>query len=75
MTERFIISGRLDGSLLPWIDGHARRIGVAVDFGPRSDSAMELRVDGPPALLDAMEMGCLLGPIDVWIEDIRREPV
>ncbi|EEX13930.1 conserved hypothetical protein [Citreicella sp. SE45] len=36
---------------------------------------MEIEVEGPPALLDAMEMGCLLGPIEVWVESIVRERV
>jgi len=75
MGERFIISGQLGQTLVPWICRHALRIGVHVDIGAYSANALELRVDGPSPMLDAMEMGCLLGPIDAWIENIRREPI
>lgn len=74
MAEWFIISGQLGHSLSPWIGKHADRIGVDVRFGNSSADRLEICVDGPPALLDAMEMGCLLGPIDIWVDDIQRKP-
>ena len=27
---------------------------------------------GPEEMLDAMELGCSLGPITVWVEEIER---
>jgi hypothetical protein len=33
---------------------------------------IELEVAGPVELIDMMEMGCSLGPIDVWVERIER---
>lgn len=33
---------------------------------------MTIVVAGPPALVDAMEMACSLGPIDVLVERIER---
>ena len=75
MAERFTISGRLGASMPPWIGRHAARIGIEARIRSESTRRIELWVDGPPALLDAMEMGCLLGPIDIWIDSIRREPL
>jgi hypothetical protein len=36
---------------------------------------IELEISGAPELIDMMEMGCSLGPIDVWVETIDRAPV
>ena len=36
---------------------------------------IELELSGPVELIDMMEMGCSLGPIDVWVETIDRAPV
>ena len=33
---------------------------------------IDVDVSGAPELLDMMEVGCLLGPIDVWVETIDR---
>lgn len=74
-TERFTIRGRLGAAtLLPWIRRHADRIGVGARFDEATGERLAVMFDGPPDLLDAMEMGCLLGPIEVWIDSIRREP-
>jgi hypothetical protein len=32
------------------------------------------KVNGQPDLIDALEVGCLLGPFDVWVETITRGP-
>ncbi|RJE79134.1 acylphosphatase [Paracoccus sp. JM45] len=72
-SERFIISGQLGNTLDLWIRAHARRIGVCVDIGAFDQAVLEMGVVGPSEMRDAMEMGCLLGPIDAWIENIQRE--
>ena len=36
--------------------------------------AADVDVAGPVELIDMMEMGCSLGPIDVWVETIERRP-
>ncbi|TGV63800.1 acylphosphatase, partial [Mesorhizobium sp. M00.F.Ca.ET.158.01.1.1] len=36
---------------------------------------IELDIAGPAELIDMMEMGCSLGPIDVWVEAIHRAPI
>lgn len=75
-AEAFTIIGRFaPPDFTPWIEGHARRLGVAVRFGDPAPGALAMQVDGPPDLIDAMEMGCLLGPQKVWVDAILRQPV
>ncbi|MBD9528614.1 MULTISPECIES: acylphosphatase [Paracoccus] len=73
-SERFLIEGELSApGFQRWLQGHARRIGISAQIGRADADAVLVTVDGPPALLDAMEMACLLGPIDVWVESVTRE--
>lgn len=39
----------------------------------RADGTVEITLSGPPDLIDAMELGVSLGPIDVWVETIGRQ--
>ena len=72
--ERFTIEGKVaPPAFVPWIACHAQRLGLharIVQSGPRN---IVVDLAGPPDLLDAMEMGCLLGPIEVWVEAIHRD--
>lgn len=38
----------------------------------RPDGQVEITMSGPPDLIDALELGVSLGPIDVWVEAIAR---
>lgn len=70
------IHGRLDPvSFVPWIKRHASKLGLAYTIGRSDSGIIELEVSGAPELIDMMEMGCSLGPIDVWVETIDRAPV
>lgn len=60
-------------SFLPWIARHARRLGIIGRVTAASADEVRLLVEGPPDLIDAMELGVSLGPIDVWVESIQRE--
>jgi len=72
-TEQFIIAGDLaSDSFLPWIERHLRRLGLRGTPQRRSEGQVELILSGPPDLIDAMELGVSLGPIDVWVETIAR---
>lgn len=72
-VERFLISGRLGTTLfVPWVERHGRRLGLAVEVRSASAEEVALVVEGPEALIDAMEMGCLLGPIEAWVDAIER---
>ncbi|WP_280171652.1 acylphosphatase [Agrobacterium pusense] len=72
-TERMTISGDLlPSSFLPWIERHAAKLGISRTISHASDACIVIDLSGPEELLDMMEMGCLLGPIDVWVEAIVR---
>ncbi|CAN7616540.1 acylphosphatase [Rhizobium sp. LjRoot258] len=74
--ERMTILGDLDAaSFVPWIERHAAKLGLSQAISHTSADRIELEVAGPTELIDMMEMGCSLGPIDVWVETILRTPV
>lgn len=75
-VERFTITGDLASPVfVPWIERHARRLGLSASISDREPTRMKVRVEGPAELVDAMEVGCLLGPIEVWVDDIARQPL
>jgi len=75
-AERFTIFGDLSSPVfVPWVERHARRLGLAASVSDRGPTQMQVRIEGPAELVDAMEVGCLLGPIEVWVEEIAREPL
>ncbi|TWB57797.1 hypothetical protein FBZ98_102422 [Rhizobium sp. ERR 922] len=59
-------------SFVPWIRRHANKLGLAQTFFHSDAARIELEVTGPVELIDMLEMGCSLGPIDVWVEGIQR---
>lgn len=74
--ERMTILGDLDAdSFVPWIQRHAAKLGLSQAISHTSSERVELEIAGQSELIDMMEMGCLLGPIDVWVEAIHRAPV
>ncbi|AZO28994.1 MULTISPECIES: acylphosphatase [unclassified Mesorhizobium] len=74
--ERMTILGDVEASsFLPWIERHAAKLGLAQAICVAGPDRIELDVAGPAELIDMMEMGCFLGPIDVWVETIRRTPI
>lgn len=75
-TELFRFSGDVNKpDFLHWICHRANRLGlngwVREDVSAKS---IEVLASGPEELLDAMELGCSLGPITVWVEDVERYP-
>ena len=73
-TERFRILGRVGATnFSDWIEAHARRLGLSGEVVAQSAQCLELIVSGPPELVDAMAVGCSLGPIEVWVETIERD--
>ena len=74
--ERMTIRGQLEpASFVPWIRRHAAKLGLVHNVSHASDEWIELEISGAVELIDMMEMGCSLGPIDVWVETIDRTPV
>ncbi|MCF1709350.1 acylphosphatase [Tabrizicola sp. J26] len=73
-SDMFTLRGDLGApSFLPWIARHAGRLGIIGRVTAASADEVSLLVEGPPDLVDAMELGVSLGPIDVWVESIKRE--
>lgn len=73
-SDMFTLRGDLGApTFLPWIARHARRLGIIGRVTAASAGEVRLVVEGPPDLVDAMELGVSLGPIDVWVESIERE--
>lgn len=71
--ERFEISGALiPERFVPWIERHADRLGTVVTIERADPAQLVLLATAQPEQLDALEMGCLLGPIDVWVDRIDR---
>lgn len=71
--ERLTIRGNLGAdSFLPWVARHAARLGLVGEIRHADAERVDIDVRGPVDLIDAMEMGCLLGPIDVWVDAIER---
>ena len=72
-VEQFTIEGDLEAeSFLPWIVRHLERLGLRGVPLRRADGQVEITLSGPDDLIDAMEQGVSLGPIDVWVEAIAR---
>lgn len=75
-VERFTIKGDLEAeSFLPWIVRHMQRLGLRGVPVRCANGQVELTLSGPTDLIDAMELGVSLGPIDVWVEVIARRRV
>lgn len=75
-VERMTIRGRLDPtSFVPWINRHAAKFGLEHRIAHTGSDRIELEIAGAAELIDMMEVGCSLGPIDVWVETIDRAPV
>ncbi len=74
VIERFTIEGDLEAeSFLPWIVRHMHRLGLRGAPVRCANGQVEITLSGPTDLIDAMEMGISLGPIDVWVEAIARQ--
>lgn len=74
--ERMTLLGDLGAAtLLPWIRRHAAKLGLCEIISYSSPERVEIDVAGPSDLIDMLEMGCSLGPIDVWVDTIVRMPL
>lgn len=74
--ERMTIRGQLEpASFVPWIRRHAAKLGLVQNIAHTSSERIELELSGSADLIDMMEMGCSLGPFDVWVETIDRVPL
>ncbi|MDR9772063.1 acylphosphatase [Rhizobium hidalgonense] len=76
LQQRMTIVGDLNAaSFVPWIRRHAAKLGLSHHISHTSSMRIEVEVSGPEDLIDMMEVGCSLGPIDVWVESIERTAI
>ncbi|AVA26460.1 MULTISPECIES: acylphosphatase [unclassified Rhizobium] len=74
--EHMTILGDVNStSFVPWIQRHADKLGLSQTFFHSGADRIELEVAGPVELIDMLEMGCSLGPFDVWVEEIQRRVI
>lgn len=73
--QKFMLRGELQSpNFLPWVERHSRKLGLRCETLHADPSKAVFKVDGQVDLIDAFEVGCLLGPYDVWVESITRGP-
>ena len=75
-SELLTFHGNVGAEDFPsWIAHRADRLGLNGWVKPdATGDTIEVMVSGPADLIDAMELGCSLGPISVWVESIDRVP-
>ena len=72
-AQRFRITGDVGAAVFaPWIARHAGRLGLRHRLLSHDSRAVELLVSGPRDLLDAMALGCSLGPREVLVDVVQR---
>ncbi|MFK7744504.1 MAG: acylphosphatase [Roseobacter sp.] len=70
------LTGQLTSdTMLAWICHRARLLDLRGSVAPQKDHSIKVTVMGPEALIDAMEVACLLGPQDVWVAAINRTDI
>ena len=72
-SQTFGIHGEVGAPIFAtWIAHHARRLGLRGAILWHDAGQIDLVLTGLPELLDAMALGCSLGPREVWVERIER---
>ncbi len=67
---------RILGSVGPadfpaWALRHARRLGLGCAIVSHRDDCLELLASGPDALIEALALGCSLGPQSVMVDRVE----
>jgi acylphosphatase len=72
-TEHLSIFGNVGApAFAVWIARHAARLGLQGSVLSQENGRVDLIMRGPPDLLDAMALGCSLGPQEVLVDRIER---
>ena len=75
ISERFEIIGDVGAPVFAtWIVRHARRLGLRGAVLAQRPGQIDLVATGQADLLDALALGCSLGPQEVWVDRITRWP-
>ena len=72
-SQRCTVLGNVGAPIFAsWIARHARRLGLRGAILHHDSGRLDMAVTGLPDLLDAMALGCSLGPQDGWVEQVER---
>jgi len=75
ISEHFEIIGDVGAPVFAtWIVRHARRLGLRGAVLAQGPGRLDLVATGQVDLLDALALGCSLGPREVWVDQIIRVP-
>jgi acylphosphatase len=77
VRRRYTITGRFDASAyIDFIAERARWLAIDGWVASAAEGAVQLVAAGPEALVGALEMACVLGPLDALVEtvSVRDEP-
>lgn len=75
-SQSFAVLGDVGAPIFAaWIARHARRLGLRGAILYHGAARLDMVITGLPDLLDAMALGCSLGPQEVWVDRIDRAAV
>jgi acylphosphatase len=58
-----------------WTLRHARRLGLRCSIVAHGPDCLEVLASGPDELLEALALGCSLGPQSVLVDRVETSPV
>jgi acylphosphatase len=71
---RIVLAGRgLDEDFVDFVLDRAHRFSLGGSVA-LEDGEIRILAEGPSALIDMMEVACMLGPVQCLVDDVRREP-
>ena len=74
-TVRFTIIGDVKARAFPpWIERHARKLGVRDLTINCNDRGLDVTGTGAPEMLESLAIACSLGPADVLVDAIDGLP-
>lgn len=75
ITRYLTLHGQFDaGSFPDWICHRARVLNLSGWVKPQGDSQIDILASGELILLEAFEVACSLGPVDILVDRIDQKP-
>ncbi len=70
-TASIHIIGQVQAADYPeWIQRHARKLGLRDVTARLTNEGMDVRATGPDEMLNALALGCSLGPASILVDEI-----
>lgn len=61
-------------SMIPWIKRHAAKLSVQITVLDHAENRLVLRAEGPEEMVQALALGCTLGPIGAAVTEVEVLP-